>query len=143
MQVIISAERPHPGAHLRITDVNGNRIPAFATNTARGQLADLELRHRRRARCEDRIRVGEATGLRNFPLHDLAQNRIWLAVITVAHELLASARLLAFPDQDARRWERKPLRLRLFTPAPSPAGPTRPGCGRPGPHRGLRWSSPA
>jgi predicted nuclease of restriction endonuclease-like RecB superfamily len=28
----------------------------FATNTKGGRLADLELRHRRRARCEDRIR---------------------------------------------------------------------------------------
>jgi len=54
MRVIIRKERPHPGAQLRITDVDGHRITAFATNTTRGQLADLELRHRRRARCEDR-----------------------------------------------------------------------------------------
>ena len=52
-------ERPHPGAQLRFTDVDGHRLTAFATNTRRGQLADLELRHRRRARCEDRIRVRE------------------------------------------------------------------------------------
>jgi hypothetical protein len=31
------------------------RLTAFATNTARGQLAVLELRHRTRARCEDRM----------------------------------------------------------------------------------------
>ena len=56
MRVIIRKERPHPGAQLRLTDLNGHRITAFATNTPRGQHADLELRHRRRARCEDRIR---------------------------------------------------------------------------------------
>jgi hypothetical protein len=55
MRVIVRKERPHPGAQLRITDPDGHRVTAFATNTTRGQLADLELRHRRRARCEDRI----------------------------------------------------------------------------------------
>jgi DDE family transposase len=63
MRVIVRKERPHPGAQLRITDADGHRITAFATNTARGQLADLELRHRRRARCEDRIRNSKDTGL--------------------------------------------------------------------------------
>jgi hypothetical protein len=52
MRVIVRKERPHPGAQLRITDIGGHRITAFATNTTRGQLADLELRHRRRARAE-------------------------------------------------------------------------------------------
>ncbi len=76
MRVIVRKERPHPGAQLRITDLDGLRITAFVTNTTRGQLADLESRHRRRARCEDRIRCAKDTGLTNLPLHDLAQNQI-------------------------------------------------------------------
>ena len=84
MRVIVRRERPHPGAQLRITDVNGHRITAFATNTPRGQLPDLELRHRRRARCEDRIRIAKDTGLTNLPLHDLDQNRIWCALVMLA-----------------------------------------------------------
>ena len=56
MRVIIRKERPHPGAQLRFTDIDGHRFTAFATDTKKGQLAGLELRHRRRARCEDRIR---------------------------------------------------------------------------------------
>lgn len=52
-------ERPHPGAQLRITDVDGLRVTAFATNSTRGQLPDLELRHRSRARAEDRIRCAK------------------------------------------------------------------------------------
>jgi Transposase DDE domain group 1 len=56
MRVIVRKERPHPGAQLRFTDVDGHRFTAFATDARKGQLADLELRHRRRARCEDRIR---------------------------------------------------------------------------------------
>ena len=67
MRVIIRKERPHPGAQLRFTDIDGHRFTAFATDTRKGQLADLELRHRRRARCEDRIRNAKDTGLRNLP----------------------------------------------------------------------------
>ena len=44
MRVIVRKERPHPGAQLRLTDPDGMRVTAFATNTTRGQLADLELR---------------------------------------------------------------------------------------------------
>ena len=61
MRVIVGKERPHPGAQLRFDDVDGMRITAFVTNTTRGQLPDLELRHRRRARCEDRIRIAKAS----------------------------------------------------------------------------------
>jgi hypothetical protein len=119
MRVIVRRERPHPGAQLRLTDRDGHRLTAFATNTAPGgpgrQLADLELRHRRRARAEDRIRVAKDTGLRNLPLHEMDQNRIWCAVVALAVELTAWAQLLAFADHPARRWEPKRLRLRIFT----------------------------
>ena len=36
MRVIVCKERPNPAAQLRITDVDGHRITAFATNTATG-----------------------------------------------------------------------------------------------------------
>jgi hypothetical protein len=67
MRVIIRRDRPHPGAQLRITDANGWRITAFATNTRLGgpgsQLPELELRHRRRAprRRPDPLRQGHRT----------------------------------------------------------------------------------
>jgi Transposase DDE domain group 1 len=115
MRVIMRKERPHPGAQLRLTDVDGHRIAAFATNTARGQLADLELRHRRRARCEDRIRTAKDTGLINLPLHDFAQNQIWCAIVALAVELIAWMQMLSLPGHEARRWEPKRLRLRLFS----------------------------
>ena len=115
MRVIVRKERPHPGAQLRITDVDGHRVTAFVTNTTRGQLADLELRHRRRARCEDRIRNAKDTGLtqppaaRLRPEPDLVRHR---RPGLRPHRLDADARLR---DTDARRWEPKRLRLRLFT----------------------------
>ena len=117
MRVIVRAERPHPGAQLRFTDVNGNRLTAFVTNTTAGQLADLELRHRRRARCEDRIRGAKDTGLRNLPLKDFAQNQIWVAVAGLASELTAWMQMLALAGTQARRWEPKRLRLKLFSVA--------------------------
>lgn len=119
MRVIVRKERPHPGAQLRLTDPDGHRYTAFATNTRPGgphrQLADLELRHRRRARAEDRIRAAKDTGLTNLPLHELDQNRIWQAVVALACEITAWTQMLAFTDHPARRWEPKRLRLRLFS----------------------------
>jgi len=118
IRVIARKERPHPGAQLRITDVNGWRVTAFATNTPPGgpgsQLPELELRHRRRARAEDRIRCLKDGGLRNLPLHGFDQNKIWLAIVALAADLLAWMQTLAL-DGAARRWEPKRLRLRIFS----------------------------
>jgi hypothetical protein len=114
MRVIVRKERPHPGAQLRFTDIDGHRFTCFATSTKQGQLPDLELRHRRRARCEDRIRNAKDTGLRNLPLHGFAQNQIWCEIVALACELLAWTQMLAF-DGPARRREPRRLRLRIFT----------------------------
>lgn len=116
MRVIVRRERPHPGAQLRFDDVDGYRLTAFATNTARGQLANLELRHRRRARCEDRIRIAKDTGLRNLPLKGFAANQLWCAIVMLATDLIAWTQLIGFdPAREASRWEPKKLRLRVFT----------------------------
>jgi hypothetical protein len=119
-RLILRKERPHPGAQLRITDADGLRITGFLTNTARGgpghQLADLELRHRRHARVEDRIRAAKDTGLRNLPFHDTTQNRIWVALAALAADLLAWCARLALPDS-AAGYEPKRLRLRILATA--------------------------
>ena len=110
----------HPGAQLRLTDRDGHRLTAFATNTAPGgpghQLADLELRHRRHARVEDRIRAAKDTGLRNLPFHDTDQNRIWLAITALAQDLLAWCARLALPATIAG-YEPKRMRLRILATA--------------------------
>jgi hypothetical protein len=62
MRLIVRKERPHPGAQLRFTDADGMRLTCFAINTAGEAIAALELRHRQRARAEDRIRAARATG---------------------------------------------------------------------------------
>lgn len=120
IRVIVRKERPHPGAQLRFTDTDGLRLTAFATNTRSGpgrSLGDLELRHRQRARAEDRIRCAKDTGLRNLPLKDFTQNQVWCQLVALACELTAWMQMLAFPSQETRRWEPKRLRLRMFSTA--------------------------
>jgi hypothetical protein len=49
-RLILRKERPHPGAQLRFTDVDGMRVTAVLTDTPAGvvpgQAAGLELLHR-------------------------------------------------------------------------------------------------
>lgn len=61
MRLIGRAEHPHPGAQLRFTAASGRRLTAFVTNTHRGRIQNLELPHRQRARCKDRIHTAQDT----------------------------------------------------------------------------------
>jgi hypothetical protein len=103
-------------AQLRFSDIDGHRITCFATSTKRGQIPDLELRHRRRARCEDRIGCAKDTGLRSLPPHGFTQNQAWCELVALACDLLAWTQMLALTGA-ARWWEPKRLRLRLFSAA--------------------------
>ena len=116
MQLIVRRERPHPGAQPRFSDADGMRLTCFATNTKNVPIVALELRHRQRARAEDCIRAAHATGLRNLPLHDMAQNRIWLEIVQIALDLLAWMPMLALTGKP-RLWEPRRIRLRLFSTA--------------------------
>jgi hypothetical protein len=65
IRLIVRKERPHPG---RPTALHRRR--RHAPDLLRHQhmpIAELELRHRRRARAEDRIRAARATGLPTSP----------------------------------------------------------------------------
>ena len=127
MRVIVRKERPHPGAQLRITDHEGMRVTAFATNTPRGQLPVLELRHRRRARCEDRIRNAKAPPRASLSSGRCPQGPAEVPAVVLRAEpglvpdrparrragrLDADHRTLS--GHDARKWEPKRLRARLF-----------------------------
>lgn len=116
MRLIVRKERPDAGEQLRLTDVDGMRLTCLATNTSGRPIAEPELRHRLRARAEDRIRAAQATGLRNLPLRRTAQNRIWLKIVQIALDLLAWMPMLALIGK-AKLWEPHRLRLRLFTAA--------------------------
>jgi Transposase DDE domain group 1 len=112
-RAICRREQPHPGAQLTFTDLEGYRFQVFITNQEGEDLAALELRHRRRARCEDCIRRGKDTGLSKFPFRAFVHNQIWLELSLLAQDLLAFLRTLCLRGE-ARSWEPKRLRHRLL-----------------------------
>jgi len=124
MRIIVRRERPHPGAQLSLFEErDGWRYQAIATNTPAEpgvQLAFLEARHRAHARVEDRIRHAKDTGLGRFPSREFTINQAWLTATTIAADLTAWTRLLAFTGDAAvlAACEPKTLRYRfLHVPA--------------------------
>lgn len=101
---------------MRFTDTDGLRLTCFATSTTAMPIAALELRHRQRARAEDRIRAARHRPAQPAPLHDTAQNQIWLEIVQLALDLLAWMPMLALTGE-TRRWEPRRLRFRLFSAA--------------------------
>lgn len=112
-RLLCRRERAHPGAQFSFTDHDGHRFTCFLTDAAGIEIAALELRHRRRARVEDRIRCGKETGMRNLPFHDFAANEAWLELSLIAQELLAWAQALLL-DGALALAEPKRLRQRLL-----------------------------
>jgi hypothetical protein len=113
MRVIVRRERPHPGAQLRFTDVDGYRFQAFATDTPTGQLAWLEARHRAHARVEDHIRTGKDTGMGRFPSRQANINAVWLELSLLACDLLAWTQTTLL-DGELATAEPKASRYRLL-----------------------------
>jgi hypothetical protein len=118
-RLILRKERPHPGAQLTFSDVDGMRITAFLTDTpprvVPGQVAGLELRHRQHARVEDRIRQAKATGLRGFPCRAWNENNAWLETVLTAVDLLCWTKLICFADiPDLARAEIATFRYRIL-----------------------------
>lgn len=104
-RVIVRKERPHPGAQLSLFDVEaGLRHTAFITaprssseRDERG-IALLELRQRRHARIEDRIRQAKAAGLRNLPCKQAPENHAWLECVLAAADLVSWSKLICFAE---------------------------------------------
>jgi hypothetical protein len=85
----------------------------FITDQPDPDVTMLELRHRHRARVEDRIRCGKATGLRNLPFDLLGRNQVWLELVLAAQDLCCWAQVLLL-EGDLRVAEPKTLRYRLL-----------------------------
>jgi hypothetical protein len=112
-RVICRREDAHPGAQLRFTDHDGHRFQVFLTDQPDGDLARLELRHRQRARVEDRIRGAKATGLANLPFDRWRRNAVWLELVLAAQDLTVWAQTLLL-DGALAVAEPKTLRYRLW-----------------------------
>ena len=104
-RVIVRKERPHPGAQLSLFDIEaGLRHTAFITAPRSASerddrsIAFLELRQRRHARIEDRIRQAKAAGLRNLPCKEAAENHAWLECVLAAADLVSWSKLICFAD---------------------------------------------
>jgi len=112
-RAICRREDAHPGAQLRFSDLDGHRFQVFLTDQPDPDLAGLELRHRQRARVEDRIRAAKATGLPNLPFDRWRRNSVWLELVLVAQDLLCWTQALLL-DGALALAEPKTLRYRLL-----------------------------
>ena len=112
-RVICRREDAHPGAQLRFSDHDGHRFQVFLTDQPDHDLARLELRHRQRARVEDRIRGAKATGLANLPFDLWRRNAVWLELVLAAQDLTCWAQGLLL-DGHLAVAEPKTLRYRLW-----------------------------
>lgn len=112
-RLIVRRERPHPGAQLSFTDVDGHRFQCFITDQQGTDLAVLEARHRAHAIVEDRVRALKSMGLSNLPFSAFAPNQTWLEAALIAHDLTAWTQLLLFDGEHAV-CEPKRLRYRLL-----------------------------
>jgi hypothetical protein len=112
-RAICRRERPHPGAQLTFTDIQGYRFQVFITDQQQPDIVWLEARHRAHARVEDSVRCGKETGLRNFPFRAFAANQVWLELALTAHDLLAHFQRVCLRGE-AQLWEPKRLRYRVL-----------------------------
>jgi len=108
-RLICRKERPHPGAQLRFTDLDGHRYQCFITDQRERALAKLELRHRLHARVEDRVQEATELGLGRLPFQALDPNETWFELVLLAQDLLAWLRRLVLEGELALA---KPKRLR-------------------------------
>jgi hypothetical protein len=112
-RLIVRRERPHPGAQLTFTDIDGHRFQCFITDQTGADLAGLEARHRAHAVVEDRVRELKSTGLSNLPFSAFAPNQTWLEAVLCARDLTVWTQQLCFDGEHAV-CEPKRLRYRLL-----------------------------
>lgn len=84
----LRAEPLHPGARATLLDHDGHRLTAFLCNSPRWEAQELDARHRRRARCENRIKTLKNIGLDKLPFHSLAANQAWASIGSLAMNMV-------------------------------------------------------
>ena len=113
-RAICRRERPHPGAQLSFSDVDGHRFQVMLTNQKGERIARLERIHRQRAAIEDSIRCAKASGLRNMPFQSFSKNEAWLQLVLMGIDLVAWTKMLLLEGSALASAEPKTLRYRLF-----------------------------
>ncbi|NVN00809.1 IS1380 family transposase [Arthrobacter sp. SDTb3-6] len=114
----LRAEPLHPGAQATLLDQDGHRVTAFLTNSPRWHGPTLDVRHRARGRCENRIKTLKNMGLGKLPFFDFHSNQAWANIATLAMNLVSWLQLSMLPTgHTARGWDVKRWRYRLFATA--------------------------
>ena len=112
-RLICRRERPHPGAQLSFSDLDGHRFQCFITDQQDEDIAALETLHRQHAQVEDRVKTLKATGAEHLPFHSFAANAAWLELALLAHDIMVWTQQLTL-DGEHRICEPKRLRYRIL-----------------------------
>ncbi len=113
-RLICRRERPHPGAQLSFTDVDGHRFhQCFITDQTDADIAALEARHREHAQVEDRVKALKTTGAGYLPFHAFAANAAWFELALCAHDVTVWTQQLTL-DGEHQICEPKRLRYRIL-----------------------------
>jgi hypothetical protein len=112
-RLICRRERPHPGAQLSFTDLDGHRFQCFITDQSEENIAALEALHRQHAEVEDRVKSLKATGAGHLPFHAFTANAAWLELALTAHDIMVWTQLLTLDSEHAIA-EPKRLRYRIL-----------------------------
>jgi len=112
-RLICRRERPHPGAQLSFSDVDGHRFQCFITDQDGQDIAALEVLHRRHAEVEDRVKTLKATGAGQLPFHAFQANAAWFELALLAHDILVWTQQLLLDGEHAIS-EPKRLRYRIL-----------------------------
>lgn len=112
-RLICRRERPHPGAQLSFTDVDGHRFQCLITDQPGQDIAALEALHRQHAEVEDRVKTLKAAGAGHLPFQSFQANAAWLELALTAHDIMAWTQLLTLDGEHAIS-EPKRLRYRIL-----------------------------
>lgn len=112
-RLICRRERPHPGAQLSFTDVDGHRFQCLITDQDDEDIAALEALHRQHAEVEDRVKTLKATGAGHLPFQSFRANAAWFELALTAHDITVWTQLLTL-DGEHKISEPKRLRYRIL-----------------------------
>jgi hypothetical protein len=112
-RLICRRERPHPGAQLSFTDLDGHRFQCFITDQEDDDIAAREVTHRQHAQVEDRVKTLKATGANYLPFHSFDANAAWFELALTAHDAMVWTQLLTL-DGAHQVCEPKRLRYRIL-----------------------------
>lgn len=113
-RAIVRRESAHPGAQMRIWDLDGFRFQVVLTDQS-GDPVAVEAAHRAHAHVEEHVKTLKDVGLARMPFTKASANRVWTLCCVLAQNLLRWFQLCALdPADPLARATPKTLRYRLL-----------------------------